>query len=143
MKISRKDIDILTNAITNELYDNKKINALVDKECEDMWTKFKKTKQYKELEKVLSNENYYWVSIYPSLLFWFWDNYNTLVRWVKWLENTYKNYCRSRAYKKYPTSSDVYTKVQTVLTIKALGWKNIEEIIEAVKDAVKKEFKNL
>lgn len=143
MKISRKDIDILTNAITNELYDNKKINALVDKECEDMWTKFKKTKEFKELEKVLSNENYYWVSIYPSLVFWFWDNYNTLVRWIKWLENTYKNYCRSRAYKKYPTSSDVYTKVQTVLTIKALGWKNIEEIIEAVKDTVKKEFKNL
>ena len=143
MKISRKDIDILTNAITNELYDNKKINALVDKECEDMWTKFKKTKEFKELEKVLSNENYYWVSIYPSLVFWFWDNYNTLIRWINWLENTYKNYCRSRAYKKYPTSSDVYTKVQTVLTIKALGWKNIEEIIEAVKDTVKKEFKNL
>ena len=59
MKISRKDIDILTNAITNELYDNKKINALVDKECEDMWTKFKKTKEFKELEKVLSNKNYY------------------------------------------------------------------------------------
>lgn len=141
MKISRKDIDILTNAITNELYDNKKINALVDKECEDMWTKFKKTKEFKELEKVLSNKNYYWVSIYPSLVFWFWDNYNTLVRWVNWLENTYKNYCRSKVLKKYPTSSDVYIKVQTVLTIRALGWKNIEEIIEAVKDTVKKEFK--
>ena len=143
MKISRKDIDILTNAITNELYDNKKINALVDKECEDMWTKFKKTKEFKELEKVLSNENYYWVSIYPSLVFWFWDNYNTLIRWINWLENTYKNYCRSKVLKKYPTSSDIYIKVQTVLTIKALGWKNIEEIIEAVKDTVKKEFKNL
>ena len=143
MKITKKEIDILTNAITNEVYDNKKIDEQVKKECNDMWNKFKKTKQYKELEKLLVNPNYYGISIYPSLVFWFWDNYNTLVRWVNGLENTYKNYCRSMVYKKYPNSWDVYVRVQTLLTIKALGWKDVETIMQEIKEIIKKEFKNL
>lgn len=143
MKITKKEIDILTNAITNEVYDNKKIDEQVKKECDDMWNKFKKTKQYKELEKILVNPNYYGLSIYPNLVYWFGDNYNTTIRGVNWLEVNYKNNYRSIAYKKYPNSWDIYVRVQTLLTIKALGWKDIETVMQEIKEVIKKEFKNL
>lgn len=155
MKITRKEIDLLTEAIVGQIYDSDKIAKAKQEErdalSEKAWAEFEKSKQWKQVKKIFEenqfvkefsvNEEEFFGKVISDY-YYKWktyrfnrDTYETNVR---------NDFCMRYIKideKKYPTKEQVATKVNTLLTIEALGGEDIKSIVGSVADAVKKEFK--
>ncbi|MBP5444651.1 MAG: hypothetical protein J6Y28_00630 [Acholeplasmatales bacterium] len=53
MKITRNDINILAEAIVNDVYSDQKIGDLISKDEEKMWNDFAKSKKRKDTLKLV------------------------------------------------------------------------------------------
>ena len=56
MKITRKEIDLLVDAIVGQIYDSDKIAKAKQKEKDELsekaWSEFQKSKQWKQVKKI-------------------------------------------------------------------------------------------
>lgn len=155
MKITRKEIDLLTEAIVGQIYDSEKIAKAKQEErdtlSEKAWADFEKSKEWKQVKKIfeeypfvkeitVDEESFFgsFISDYPYR----WKTY--MLYRNSYETNTRTDFCRKAVKideKKFPTREQVATKVNTLLTIEALGGEDIKSIVSSVADAVKKEFK--
>lgn len=59
MKITRKEIDLLTDAIVGQIYDSEKVAKARQKERDTLskkaWAEFEKSKQWKQVKKVFED----------------------------------------------------------------------------------------
>ena len=155
MKITRKEIDLLTDAIVGQIYDCDKIAKAKQEErdalSEKAWAEFQKSKQWKQIKKIfeenpfirdfsVDEEEFFGKAI--SDYYYKWKTY--LFNRSNYEANIKNDFCRRYVKineKKYPTREQIATKVNTLLTIEALGGEDIKSIVSSVADAVKKEFK--
>lgn len=154
MKITRKEIDLLTEAIVGQIYNSEKVAKARQEERDTLskkaWAEFEKSKQWKQAKKVF--EDYPFIQGFSVDEMSFFGDYisDYPYRWKTYMlyrnsyETTIQNdFCR-RAVKidesKFPTREQVATKVNTILTIEALGGEDIKTIVNSVANTVKKEF---
>lgn len=148
MKITKKDIDLISEAIVNEVYDDTKINELIRQDEEKMWNDFAKSKKRKDTLKLLDAckkiEWFNGISVASNKFF---DTKNWCWNYTIFSEKTTKESYMTNAYyiarKKYPDRYIILNKVKTLLTIKMLWGKDIETVMNEIKDALKKEYKGL
>lgn len=154
MKITRKEIDLLTEAIVGQIYNGEKVAKARQKERDTLskkaWAEFEKSKQWKQMKKVFEDypfiqefsvdeEEFFgdYISDYPYK----WKTYQLYRK--SYEINTRNDFCR-KAVKidesKFPTREQVAIKVNTILTIEALGGEDIKTIVNSVANIVKKEF---
>lgn len=148
MKVSQREIKLIAEAIVNEVYNEQKINDQVRKEQEKAWKKFSASKKWKDTLKLLKEFRKldWFASIVvkdrtffdiPEIC-WVYDYKITSEDAVK---NSYFNWIASKVRRKFPDRYTVLRKVETLLTIKALCWKDMEAIMNDIIDTVKWEYK--
>lgn len=148
MKITRNDINILAEAIVNDVYNDQKIGDLINKDEEKMWNDFAKSKKRKDTLKLLklwkSVEWFKGIAIVNSKFFWdgIWCWTSTIID-----EESTKQSFKASAYyvakKNYPDRYTVINRIKTLLTVKILWGKDIETVMKEIKDMLKKEYKCL
>ena len=148
MKISQREIKLIAEAIVNEVYDETKINEQVVKEQEKAWKEFAASKKWKDTLKLLEQwkriEWFEGITVKDKTFF--------NVKGMCWIydykivnENMVKNSFFSRSItsirKKFPDRYALSKRVETLLTIKALCWKDMETIMNDIINTVKLEYK--
>jgi len=155
MKITRKEIDLLVDAIVGQIYDSDKIAKAKQKEKDELsekaWSEFQKSKQWKQVKKIFEENPFIKDFSVDEEEFFGKAITDYYYKWKTYLfhRNTYEtsiksDFCRRYVQideKKYPTRDQIATKVNTLLTIEALGGEDIKSIVSAVAKAVKNEFK--
>lgn len=148
MKITAKEIRLITDAIVEQVYDQDKVNAKI-KEAEDKaWNEFSKTKQWKDTLKVLklwkTLDWFEWISVKDKEFFWIkslcWSCSYKIINESK-ARDSYKSWIHNQVSREFPDRYLIMRKVETLLTIKALCWKDMEAIMNEIITTVKKEFK--
>ena len=148
MKISQREIKLIADAIVNQVYDERKINEQVRKEQEKVWKKFSSSKKWKDTLKLLKELKKldWFVSIVVKdrtffeveEMCWIYDYKFNDEDAVK---NSYFAWIASRVRRKFPDRYTIVKKVETLLTIKALCWKDMEAIMNDIINTVKWEYK--
>lgn len=148
MKISQREIRLIADAIVNQVYDETKINEQVRKEQEKAWKKFSTSKKWKDILKLLEQlRKFDWfenITVKDKKFFdipemcWMYDYRITNEETVK---NSYFNWVASSVRRKFPDRYTVSRRIETLLTIKALCWKDMEAIMNEIIDIVKWEYK--
>ena len=148
MKISQREIRLIADAIVNQVYDETKINEQVRKEQEKAWKKFSASKKWKDtlrlLEQLRKLDWFESITVKDRKFFdieemcWVYDYKITDEDKVK---NSYFNWVASRVRRKFPDRYTVLKRIETLLTIKALCWKDMEAIMNEIVDIVKWEYK--
>lgn len=147
MKISQREIKLIAEAIVNEVYDETKINEQVLKEQEKAWKEFSASKKWKDTLKILNQlKKFNWfVSIVVSSRQFFdipevcWIDYR--ITNEDMVKNSYFNWVASKIKRKFPDRYTILKRVETLLTIKALCWKDMEAIMNDIINTVKWEYK--
>lgn len=147
MKISQREIKLIAEAIVNEVYDETKINEQVVKEQEKAWKQFSSSKKWKDTLKILNQlKKFNWfVSIVVSSRQFFdipdvyWTDYRIVNEDM--VKNSYFTWIASKIKKKFPDRYTISRRVETLLTIKALCWKDMETIMNDIINTVKWEYK--
>lgn len=148
MKITQREIQLITDAIVNQVYDEKKINEQVRKEQEKAWKEFTASKKWKDTLKLLKELKKldWFVSIMVKDRTFFdmaelcWT-YDYKIANEDDVKNSYFNWISSKVRRKLPDRYAVSRRIEALLTIKALCWKDMEAIMNEIIDIVKWEFK--
>lgn len=148
MKISQREIKLIAEAIVNEVYDETKINEQVLKEQEKAWKQFSSSKKWKDTLKLLEQwkriEWFEGITVKDKTFFnikemcWLYDYKIVNENMVK---NSYFAWSISSIRKKFPDRYALSKRVETLLTIKALCWKDMEAIMNDIINTVKLEYK--
>lgn len=148
MKISQREIKLISEAIVNQVYDETKINEQVRKEQEKAWKKFTASKKWKDTLKLLREwrklEWFEGIIVKDRSFFeipeicWMYD-YKIIDE--DRVRNSYFTWAASSARRKFPDKYTVSKRIETLLTIKALCWKDMESIMNDIIDTVKWEYK--
>ena len=148
MKITAKEIRLITDAIVDQVYDQEKVNEKI-KEAEDKaWNEFSKSKKWKDTLKILKAwkqlDWFEWISVKDKDFFWIkslcWSMSYKITSEDK-AKDTYKAWVHNQVAKNFPDRYLIMRKVETLLTIKTLCWKDMEDIMNEIISIVKKEFK--
>lgn len=148
MKISQREIKLISEAIVNQVYDETKINEQINKEQEKAWKKFTASKKWKDTLKLLEQwRKLDWfesITVKDKKFFniegmcWMYDYKITDEDKVK---NSYFVWIASSIRRKFPDRYTVLKRIETLLTIKALCWKDMESIMNDIINTVKWEYK--
>ena len=148
MKITSKEIALITDAIVDQVYDQEKMNKKI-KEAEDKaWNEFSKSKKWKDTLKLLRAlkqlDWFEWIDVKDKDFFWIkslcWSLTYKITSEEKAM-NSYKGWIHSQVSKEFAGRYLIRRKVETLLTIKTLCWKDMEVIMKEIIDTIKKEFK--
>jgi len=148
MKITAKEIRLITDAIVDQVYDQEKVNKKI-KEAEDKaWNEFSKSKKRKDTLKVLKLwkqlDWFKWISVKDKEFFWIksfcWSMSYEITSEDR-ARDSYKWRIHSQIVKEFPDRYLISRKVETLLTIKTLCGKDMEAIMNEIITTVKKEFK--
>ena len=128
--------------------DETKINEQVRKEQEKAWKKFSASKKWKDtlkLIKELKKLDWFESIVVKDRVFfdipeicWVYDYKIIDEARVK---NSYFNWIASKVRRKFPDRYTVLKRIETLLTIKALCWKDMEAIMNDIIDIIKWEYK--
>lgn len=148
MKITSKEIRLITDAIVEQVYDDSKINKQIEDELEKAWNEFAKTEQWKNTVKMLKLwrqlDWFEWISVRDFEFFRLKNPLSScsykLVSEEK-AKSSFKNWMRWTIQNKLPQKWAVTKKVEALLTIKTLCWKDIENIMDDIIKTIKKEYK--
>ena len=148
MKITSKEIALITDAIVDQVYDQEKMNKKI-KEAEDKaWNEFSKSKKWKDTLKLLRAlkqlDWFEWIDVKDKDFFWIkslcWSLTYKITSEEKAM-NSYKGWIHSQVSKEFADRYLIRRKVETLLTIKTLCWKDMEVIMNEIIETIKKEFK--
>ena len=148
MKITQKEISLITDAIVTQVYDDAKINQQIQKAKDDALNEFSKSKKWKDTIKLLKAwRNIVWFNwIYVKDKEFF--SLKQLSYWVDCkitseedAKYKYINWIAPSITRQFPDRYMIKQKVQTLLTIKVLCGKDMEAIMNEIIATVKKEFK--
>lgn len=148
MKITSKEIRLITDAIVDHVYDQAEVNKKIKEAEEKARSEFSKTKQWKDAQKVLKLwkqlDWFEWISVKDKDFFWIeslcWSCSYKLTSEEK-AKVSYMGWIHSKVSKDFPDRYLIMRKVETLLTIKTLCWKDMEAIMNEIIATVKKEFK--
>ena len=147
MKITAKEIRLITDAIVEQVYDQAKVNEKIKEAENKAWNEFSKSKQWKDTLKILKLwkqlDWFEWISVKDFEFFKiksFWSMSYKITSEDK-VKESYKSWIRSKVAKEFPDRYIISKKVETLLTIKTLCWKDMEAIMNEIINSVKKEFK--
>lgn len=148
MKITAKEIRLITDAIVDQVYDQEKVNKQIEAELDKAWNEFAKTKQWKDTVKVLKLwkqiDWFEWISVKDFEFFRIKNPCSSCSYKLTSEEKakvSFKNWIRWTIQNKLPQRFSIAKKVETLLTIKTLCWKDMEAIMNEIITTVKKEFK--
>lgn len=146
MKIGKREIAVLTDAVIKNVFDSKAIDDALRKWADEAWEKFKKTKEWKDILKCFEIEGISSIYVDTSKLFGLkkWrmgTNMGTLYRgelddWI-----LYKRAYRESNRDKYPYELDLRKEIELQLTIEALWWNDINVILDKIIDWLRKKYK--
>lgn len=148
MKITAKEIRLITDAIVDQVYDQEKMNKKIREAEDKAWNEFSKSKKWKDTLKVLKLwkqlDWFEWISVKDKDFFWI----KSLCCSVSYkitsedkAKTSYKAWIHSQVSKEFPDRYLITRKVETLLTIKTLCWKDMEVIMSEIVETIKKEFK--
>lgn len=148
MKITSKEIRLITDAIVDQVYDQAKINEKINSELEKSWDEFKNSKRWKDMLKLIKSwkqiDSFIWIVVRDKEFFWIksltWSCDYRITTEARARDN-YMNWKRVELQKKFPDRYAISRKVETLLTIKTLCGKDMEKIIDDITKTIKKEFK--
>ena len=148
MKVTQKEIRLITDAIVDQVYDQAKVNEKINSELEKSWNEFKSSKAWKDMLKLLKAwkqiDSFVWIIVRDKDFFWIksltWSCDYRITTEAKAKDN-YMNWKRIEIQKKFPDKYAISRKVETLLTIKTLCGKDMEKIINDIIVSIKKEFK--
>ena len=148
MKITAKEIRLITDAIVDQVYDQAEVNKKIKEAEEKARSEFSKTKQWKDAQKVLKLWRtlywFEWISVRDKDFFWIeslcWSCSYKLTSEEK-AKSSYMSWIHSKVSKDFPDRYLIMRKVETLLTIKTLCWMDMETIMNEIINTVKKEFK--
>ena len=148
MKITQKEISLITDAIVDQVYNDAEVNKKIKEAEEKAWNEFSKTKQWKDTVKILKLwkeiDWFEWVSVKDLEFFkinkmcWICSYKITNEERAK---QSYMWRIHSSISKDFPDRYLIKRKVETLLTIKTLCGKDMEAIMNEIITTVKKEFK--
>lgn len=148
MKITSKEISLITDAIVDQIYNEADVNKKIKEAEEKARNEFSKSKQWKDTLKLLKLwkqlDWFEWISVKDFEFF----KINKLC-WscsykITTEEKAKQNFMwrvHSTVIKDFPDRFLIRRKVETLLTIKTLCWKDMESIMNEIIATVKKEFK--
>ena len=148
MKITAKEIRLITDAIVDQVYDQEKMNKKIREAEDKAWNEFSKSKKWKDTLKVLKLwkqlDWFEWISIKDKEFFWikslYWSMSYKITTEDK-ARDSYKGWIHNQVSKEFPDRYLIMRKVETLLTIKTLCWKDMEAIMNEIVTTIKKEFK--
>lgn len=147
MKITAKEIRLITDAIVDQIYDQEKVNEKINNATEKAWNEFSKSKLRKDTVKILKLwrqlDWFEWITVKDFEFFKiksFWSMSYKITSEDK-VKESYKGWIHSKVAKEFPDRYVITRKVETLLTIKTLCWKDMEAIMNEIITTVKKEFK--
>lgn len=147
MKITAKEIRLITDAIVEQVYDQEKVNEKIREAEDKAWNDFSKSKLRKDTVKMLKLwrqlDWFEWISVKDFEFFKiksFWSMSYKITSEDK-VKESYKSWIHSKVAKDFPDRYAIARKVETLLTIKTLCWKDMEAIMNEIITTVKKEFK--
>lgn len=146
MKIGKREIAVLTDAVIKNVFDSKAIDDALRKWADEAWEKFRKTKEWNDILKCFEIDGISSMYVDTSKLFWLkkpkmWTNMGTLYRWEldDWI--LYKRAHRESNRDKYPYEWDLRKEIELQLTIEALWWNDINAILDKIINWLKKKYK--
>lgn len=148
MKITSKEISLITDAIVDQVYDEADVNKKIKEAEEKAWNEFSKTKQWKDTLKLLKLwkqlDWFEWISVKDFDFF----HLNKMCGSCSYkitseekAKSNYMSWVHTQVTKNFPDRFLIRRKVETLLTIKTLCWKDMEAIMNEIIATVKKEFK--
>lgn len=148
MKVTSKEIRLITDAIVDQVFDQSKVSEKINSELEKSWNEFKKSKAWKDVLKLLKTwkqiDSFVWIVVRDKEFFWIksltWSCDYRITTEAKARDN-YMNWKRVELQKKFPDRYAISRKVETLLTIKTLCGKDMEKIIDDIIKSIRKEFK--
>lgn len=148
MKITSKEIRLITDAIVDQVYNQSKVTEKVNSELEKSWNDFKSSNAWKDMLKLLKAwkqiDSFVWIVVRDKEFFWIkslsWSCDYRITTEDK-ARDSYMNWKRIEIQKKFPDRYAISRKVETLLTIKTLCGKDMEKIIDDIIKSIKKEFK--
>lgn len=148
MKITAKEIRLITDAIVEQVYDQSKVNEKIKEAKDKAWNEFSKSKKWKDTVKILKAwkqlDWFEWISVNDKEFFWIkslcWSMSYKITTEDK-ARDSYKSWIHNQVSKELSDRYLIMRKVETLLTIKTLCWKDMEAIMNEIISIVKKEFK--
>lgn len=144
--ITQKQIDILVEAIVKKIYDRKKMNEELEKQQQEAITKYKKTAEYKNIEKIFKdnpminsidiNKRYFFGETQDNN--YYFDSRILASKWEADIERIIKDKVSSDFRRDIPEEYTIRNQVREELTIRVLGWEDIRQMMEDLT----KEFKS-
>lgn len=146
MKIGKREMGVLTNAIIEKVFDSKAIEEALKNWADKAWEEYKKTKEWKNILKCFEIEGISSMYVDTSKLFGFkkwrmYSNMGTLYRGELDDGVLYKRAYRESNREKYPYECDLRKEIELQLTIEALGWNDINLILDNIISVLKRKYK--
>jgi len=152
MKLNQKEINMLAQTLVDDIYDQNKFRELAEAEGRKAYEKFLKRKEVKEMITFLKKHeevnyleldskflwkdwscnscwDFYFGYASNNLRFWLDNNNGVLTGFMNW------------ASKKFPSRHEIERKVRTELTYRMLWGEELKDVIDWLKNSIKKEFK--
>lgn len=145
MKLSKKDISLLADAILKSVWDETARAKKLEAEAEKAWQKFKKGEKRQALMKLFDeNPDITAVDVLTKDFYWMERRYygsTTLVRRgdnESWF--TFKDIYKVCAQQQWPTEASLRKEIELELTIQAIGGGEIKDIMGAITTMLKKKY---
>ena len=149
MKVTQKEIRLITDAIVSQVYDEQKIREKIDKKLESLWKNFSKSKKWKDTMKLFNLWQqltwFKWILVNDKDFFWIpnmYGNCDYRITSEAQAKTSYFNWNRANVEREfgYANKGMIVRKVETLLTVKLLcGW-DMEKVMDEIIKTIKKEF---
>ena len=148
MKLSSKDIDLIAHSIVDQVYDNSYVEKIKTKKAANEWKEFKKSKNYKQLDKLFKTYPFVkTVNLDKTFFDWTtaasypWEYVSSIhCNSMNDLENVFFGRIRSRTKVNFPTYSAILWTVKAQLVIECVGWKDLKNVMDKLAKSLKKEL---
>lgn len=145
MKLSKKDISLLADAILKSIWDDRARAQKLEAEAEKAWQKFKKGEKWQALMKVFDeNPDITAVDVLTKDFFWMDKRYYGTTTLVRKTENetwyAFKDIYKVYTQQQWPTENSLRQEIELELTIQSIGGGEIKDIMGAITTMLKKKY---